>query len=364
MRDLLLLKIVTTNIFQSNKEKRVTELQPGSSETEKQTKEASFFVMPGNALKSLHDELKIAIEDSEVSREVMERFGFRCGVGMAKNLKVSETENIQAVCDMLPHLWAQSGFGNLSVECEEGINVIKVTLDDSVEVISKGKEKKGTCNFTKGYIAGLISELLGVRYKGHETKCVATGFEHCELQFKPSSLSTDTAPEKSVSTEEKYELVRGMSYLYLTKGNVDEIFDVFVDKVTHGYEGICISRIFPQKIKFKYNMKNTKIFWLTVEKGGESTIWYPHLGKIHDILVEFLEKSKNPIILIDGIEFLITKNNYKNTLSFLQVIIEKVALHDAILLIPINPNTLQLQELSLLERETAVIKDINQIKKT
>ena len=154
-----------------------------------------------------------------------------------------------------------------------------------------------------------------------------------------------------------------MSYLFISKAGVDDIFDVFVDKVTHGFEGICISRVFPQKIKTRYNIKNTRVFWLTVEKGGEDTIWYPHLGKIHAILIDFLQSSPNPIILLDGAEFLITKNNYKNTLSFLQVLIEKIAINNAILLIPVHPSTLQEQELSLLERETAAIHDVKEILK-
>jgi len=326
--------------------------------------ESSFFVMPGNALKSLQDELKIAIDDSRVSRGVMERFGFRSGEGMAKNLKSSDNKiNITSTCEMLPHLWAQSGFGSLMVDCIED-ETITIKLKDSVEILTAGKQEKGTCNFTKGYIAGLISELLGKRYEGKELQCVSSGYDHCKLSFMPSLLSGETAPEDSLATEEKYDLLKGMSYLYVSTKGFDDIFDVFVDKITHGYEGICISRIFPKKIKVRYNMKSTRILWLTVEKGNKDTVWYPHLGKIHDIVVDFLKGSTNPIILLDGVEFLITKNNYKNTLSFLQVLIEKIAINDAIILIPVHPSTLQEQELSLIERETAVIKDINDIRRT
>jgi len=345
-------------------EEKSVSSQERTRERKGEEEELSFFVMPGNALKSLQDELKMAIEDDRVSRGVMERFGFRSGEGMAKNLRVSDTKSsISSACEMLPHLWAQSGFGSLTIECVEA-ETIEVRLEDSVEILPSGKQEKGTCNFTKGYIAGLISELLGKRYEGKELQCVSSGYDFCRLNFTPSVLSAETAPEDSLATDEKYELVKGMSYLYISTKGFDDIFDVFVDKITHGYEGICISRIFPKKIQVKYNIKNTRIFWLTVEKGSEDTIWYPHLGKIHDLIIQFLKDNPNPIILLDGVEFLITKNNYKNTLSFLQVLIEKIAINDALLLIPIHPTTLQEQELSLIERETAVIKDVGEIRMT
>ncbi len=323
--------------------------------------EASFFVMPGNALKSLQDELKMAIEDSVVSRGVMERFGYRSGEGMARNLKISTSGNsVHFICEMLPHLWAQSGFGMLTVSCTDG-ETIEANLKNSVEVMLAGKQSLGTCNFTKGYIAGLISELLKRRYTGTEVQCVSKGANFCKLMFKPSNLTADTAPEDSLTTQEKYTLQKGMCYLHVSKDGVDDIFDVFVDKVTHGYEGLCISRLFPQKIQRRFNIKNTPLFWLTVEKGSKNTIWYPHLGKIHDILLDFLKNNDNPVVLLDGVEFLITKNNYKNTLSFLQVIIEKIAINEGILLMPLHPHTLQEQELSLIERETFVVHSIDEL---
>jgi predicted hydrocarbon binding protein len=323
----------------------------------KEMEESSFFVMPGNALRSLRDELKIAIEDVVVAEGVMERMGFRSGEGMAQNLRMSEAgSDITTACEMLPHLWAQSGFGSLMVECVEE-DTITLRLDNSVEALLSGKHERETCNFTKGYIAGLITELLGKRYTGKELQCVSTGHEHCLLEFNPSALTTEVAPEESLDTEEKYELYPGLTYVYVSEKGFDPIYDVFMDKVTHGYEGICISRNSPKKLQRRYNMKNTRLLWLTVEKGDENTVSYPHLGKLHDIFIDFFKKNENPIILLDGLEFLAMKNNYKNTLSFLQVMIEKVDMNEATLLIPIHPTTLQEQELSLIKRETTLINE-------
>jgi archaellum biogenesis ATPase FlaH len=74
------------------------------------------------------------------------------------------------------------------------------------------------------------------------------------------------------------------------------------------------------------------------------------LELIADIINKFLKQSKNPVILLDGIEHLIFENGSAPVLRFLRDVGEWMVLQNAILILPINPLALEEKELALMER--------------
>ena len=167
--------------------------------------------------------------------------------------------------------------------------------------------------------------------------------------------------ERVVDTEAEFELEPGVSYLFKSE-NPEESFMVFVDGATHGMNGLCITRTFPQRVRKKYNLTKTPILWLTSE-GGKDRISYPHLGKLYEIIGDFLKESEKAIILLDGIEYLITQNEYKSTLKFLQLIVEKVAINEGVLILPLKSGTLDSKDINLLEREMVVIEKLEELRR-
>jgi len=57
------------------------------------------------------------------------------------------------------------------------------------------------------------------------------------------------------------------------------------------------------------------------------------------------------IILLDGLEYLITNNNFLTVLRFIQSLRDQVAINHSILMLAVNPSTLDPHELNLLEKE-------------
>ena len=83
----------------------------------------------------------------------------------------------------------------------------------------------------------------------------------------------------------------------------------------------------------------------------------PHnLAKLNFLIEEFIKKEEKAVVLLDGLEYLITHNNYDPILRFLQILNDKVAIGDSILIMPVNPGTLDNKHLKLLEREFEVFK--------
>jgi len=74
------------------------------------------------------------------------------------------------------------------------------------------------------------------------------------------------------------------------------------------------------------------------------------LEVIADIVIKFLKQSKNPVILLDGIEHLIFENGSPPVLRLLRDIQELIIMQRAILIVPVNPEAIEKKELALMER--------------
>ena len=113
-------------------------------------------------------------------------------------------------------------------------------------------------------------------------------------------------------------------------------------------QGLCFTMYSPQEIRLKYALQTTPIFWIS--KHGSQSINPIDLEVIADISTKFLKQSKNPVVLLDGIEHLIFENGTAPVLRLLRDIEEWVILQKAILILPVNPVAIEQKELALIER--------------
>jgi hypothetical protein len=113
-------------------------------------------------------------------------------------------------------------------------------------------------------------------------------------------------------------------------------------------QGLCFTMHSPQDIRLKYALQTTPIFWIS--NHGPQSINPIALEVMADIAVKFLKQSKNPVILLDGIEHLIFENGPAPVLRLLRDIQEWIILQRAILIVPVNPEAIEKKELALMER--------------
>ncbi|MDD4653582.1 MAG: DUF835 domain-containing protein, partial [Methanothrix sp.] len=71
-------------------------------------------------------------------------------------------------------------------------------------------------------------------------------------------------------------------------------------------QGLCFTMHSPQDIRLRYALQTTPIFWIS--NHGPQSISPMNLEIIADIVIKFLKQSKNPVILLDGVEHLIFEN--------------------------------------------------------
>jgi hypothetical protein len=103
-----------------------------------------------------------------------------------------------------------------------------------------------------------------------------------------------------------------------------------------------------------YALQTTPIFWIS--KHGPHCINPVDLEMVADTTKKFLKQSKNPVVLLDGIEHLIVENGSAPVLRLLRDMEEWMILQNAILILPVNLAAVEKKELALIERNTIELK--------
>lgn len=144
-------------------------------------------------------------------------------------------------------------------------------------------------------------------------------------------------------------------YCYLVKEEKGrKSFRAYTELLNQDLEGLCIARQYPDDIREEYELGQRRIYWLT-RSGTESTHLSVNLSRLSSFIKKFLDETEKPVLMIEGIEYLIIQNDFTSVLKFVQLIIEYIRMKRACLIMPINPDVLESRDLSLLEREMTII---------
>lgn len=159
------------------------------------------------------------------------------------------------------------------------------------------------------------------------------------------------APETAVTLNNK-------TVYYIEGRKPERSFREFARQVAKGSEGLCITRLHPSKVREAWNLKTTPIIWLSNIKDPEVKCLEPTaLVNLLSSVSSFLKKAENGIVLLDGIEYLITLNSFQDVLKYLGFIIDKVMMSESTMIISLDPDALEKKEVRLLERDMIELKD-------
>jgi len=304
-----------------------------------------FFVMPGTALSDLREEMEI-IEGERRAKLIIYRYGQRCGKGLVKHMDI-RAESMEDAKSILPALWMETGLSRIHLESDSE-NEIVLRLEESIEGL-EGRH----CDFARGYLSGIMTALIDKRYEADEIECVSEGYPHCVIQLYdvPDILK----PQRLIFSDDlpKYDLERGYSYL-IKEESQNQAIDVFVDAVHHGWSGLCISREYPEKLKDKFDLDGIPILWLSSDQIHDYSREPINIPLLYSDIKTFVLENPDPIVLLSGLEYLISQNGFPQILKFIQLIDDKLAITNAVLIAPISPLTLKEQDLKLLEKEMRV----------
>jgi hypothetical protein len=174
----------------------------------------------------------------------------------------------------------------------------------------------------------------------------------------------ETLPEASVeaalqvatmSSLESAELEPGIAYI-IPGDSPEPAFKLFADETEKGSPGLCITRSYPHEVRATYSLASPEILWLSRDtKGGG--INPTNLGAIAQEVNQFLSEAegRNPIILLDGVEYLIIQNDFSKVLKLVYSLRDAVSVHGGRLLVPFNLQALDASKWALLTRDLKVL---------
>jgi len=120
-------------------------------------------------------------------------------------------------------------------------------------------------------------------------------------------------------------------------------------------QGLVITRKHPVEVRIDYMIQTTPIIWLT-SLPGKDNIDPSKLSLLTDIIINFIEKSQNGVVIVDGIEYLVTVNDFGRVIRSIDRWSEVVMANYSRLIISVNPKAFDRKELALLERNREVVK--------
>ncbi|MBU0686142.1 MAG: DUF835 domain-containing protein [Thermoplasmatota archaeon] len=126
-------------------------------------------------------------------------------------------------------------------------------------------------------------------------------------------------------------------------------FELFDQQLSAGYNGLIVTRDFPKKLLSEYGIGDCRMLWLT-NLVGDGRINPTAIGILMSQVRNFVEGAKNTVVVLDGLDYLITLNTYDRMLQFMHQLRDTVVTNDCILIVPMDPRTVGQRELALLER--------------
>lgn len=237
------------------------------------------------------------------------------------------------------------------------------------------QEEDSARSYIKGFQEGLqeawdeIIKLSTKGYTSRELQIMAKTKKSMvfqRVQQKVDELERALGKKLSLETpqvapaQQPLELTAGWSYV-IKEDRPERSFGIFTGLLSGGARGLCISRTHPDVLKQKYKFDAASL-WLTktenappLETKGPEYVSPNNLARLASSIREFLSKGQNGAVIIEGLEYLTTQNDFRSVLKFIQLINEQVVLDKGYLLIPVDEGTMDPKDFSLIEREMSQV---------
>ncbi|MBI0584221.1 MAG: DUF835 domain-containing protein [Methanomassiliicoccus sp.] len=136
----------------------------------------------------------------------------------------------------------------------------------------------------------------------------------------------------------------------------DEAYRLFASEVQAGNRGLLITRVHPDQVRERYGKIEAQVMWLSGQP-GQDRLDPASLTIIQNTMVDFLQKGPRSVILLDGIDHLISENQLDKVLRLVYAVHDAVVVSSSRFIVPIDPQTLEPKDLAFIEKEFVVLEE-------
>lgn len=134
----------------------------------------------------------------------------------------------------------------------------------------------------------------------------------------------------------------------------ERCFKAYADLTHHGVPGLCVTREDPGRLVADYGFKEECVLLLSSRPvGGYMTV--SDLEEVSGAIARFIEENGEPVVLLDGLEYLVSRFGFDPVYSFIQEKRFDFLDAGAVLLVPVDPATLSEREMALIASEIATL---------
>jgi hypothetical protein len=183
---------------------------------------------------------------------------------------------------------------------------------------------------------------------------IASGAAILGSDLHEASIEPSGAPRVGLTPT---DIIEGRGYILEdpTSARSFEVFAKLISPRDDGARsGYVLSRQHPTQIRAKYALGETPITWIA-STTGESVLDPMKANLIAQGVMDFLVKSKNGIVLLDGIESIIMNNDFNRSMRMLEQVNDFVMQYRGVLLVPIDPKAFDPRELAVISRNFGMI---------
>jgi len=211
-------------------------------------------------------------------------------------------------------------------------------MDDSAKKALEDKLRKELAELNKQE-AVLINQQKDLKQK--EDELLHTAQPQAQPAQAPPAAKADFDPS---------ELLEGVTYLLLdSEGEASK--ELFMKRAKDVGSGLLISRLNPKILMKKYDLEGTTICWMSKMRAGENIKSVYGLQEISILINSFVEENPTSAVMIDGLEYLISNNDFNIVLRLIQQVRDKVSTTESVLFLPISPEVLEEKQITLLKNE-------------
>jgi two-component system chemotaxis response regulator CheY len=202
----------------------------------------------------------------------------------------------------------------------------------------------------------LVREAFKVIYQRSETEIEGLG-----IMFPPW-LEAEVVRIERANWEanldllkKRYELGGGHIFL-VNEAEPKESYRIFSAYTMTGSPGMIISRMAPKDVQEKYRTGPATTIWLTFNKVDDCDCIEPTAGGLlYKRINEFVKAHDKALILIDGLEYIISQTTFGGAQKLLQAIHDDIMLSSGMVIVPLDTAVLDQKQMHFLSRELKVI---------
>jgi hypothetical protein len=153
--------------------------------------------------------------------------------------------------------------------------------------------------------------------------------------------------EEPTETPKRYSLETGRGY-FVRSEKLDRGYEIFLDQITHGKFGLCISKLKPDKIRKRYNLSKTPILWLTF-KNMDRAISPKDMDGLTSVISDFVRKTHESVVFSDCFDQIKFAVGFERALSVLKDFMILCSENNSAILMSIPPEMFEIQQLAAIE---------------